>query len=119
MTGKKLWFTAPLAGRTLRFVIYDELNDYGEHKPDEDEIAIRRLDSEDAMRETALHEWLVHAILDTSGLRENLKRKLRLSDEQWMELEEDIAHVWSPHAHATLTGCGALSLYPIPPKDEA
>ncbi len=117
MSGKQLWFKAPLGGRTLRFVIYDEMDDYGEHKPDEDEVAIRRVESVEAMEDTALHEWLVHSIWENSGLRENVKRKHRFSAEQVLELEEDIAHVWSPWALATLKLSGVLKLPPIPPKD--
>jgi hypothetical protein len=116
---KTQWFTIDVCGRDVTVNLYQKLSGcYGEHRPDKGEVAIKWVECNGIVYDTLLHEVLVHAIFEGSGLREELKKTLGMTDEKWMEIEEKIAHTWTPCALATMKRAGWLCLPCIPEKEK-
>lgn len=87
----------------------------GENLPSKGKIHVRWVRSAHYMWDSLIHE-LVHATFTNSGLGDVLKRKLNLTHEQWVEVEEDIARVFTPALLSTLRRAGWLTLPQPPPK---
>lgn len=79
-------------------------------------ISVRE-DLGDGRKEDCLiHEVLVHAVIEASGMGRILADKHKLSSEQWEALEEDLALLWSPAVLATLKANGWLKLPKVPKR---
>ena len=77
-------------------------------------IAVRDTISDSRKEDCLIHEVVIHAIMEASGIGRILKEKYAFKDKEWDDFEEDLARLYSPAILSTLKTNGWLKLPKIP-----
>lgn len=126
MPGKKkpvTWCRPSVCGMSYEVVIANTSNSpwFEDKAPEEavthneaSTIAVRDDISDSRKEDCLIHEVLIHAIMEASGIGGVLKKKYAFKDKDWDDFEEDLARLYTPALLSTLKVNGWIKLPEIP-----